>query len=59
MNNKSNIILVFDHSGNADFDIGYAFEVKRYRSLHDTILVITFDTCKNYDPSTIEKWFMW
>ena len=28
MNNKSYIILVFDRSGNADFEIGYAFEVQ-------------------------------
>ena len=51
MNNKSNVILVFDRSGKADFETGYAFEVKQYRSF-------SFDTCKNYDPLTIEKCFI-
>ena len=48
MNNKSNIILVFDRSGNSDFEIGYAFEAQRYRSF-------SFGTCKDYDLLTIEK----
>ena len=52
MNNKSNIILVFDRSCNAKFEIGYAFEVQWYCSF-------SFDTCKNYDPLTIEKCLIW